>query len=135
MNDARRTEPCLPLYRSFQNPDLSGISFLWESYNPDCWWFEIFECVRKLCMTGLMIFIYSGTASQIVVSMLFSIASIAVYVTYKPFPSYDDDVLAICSQLSIFFTLFGGLLLKVEVAKDFDETMFGVLLVAVNSLR
>ncbi|GMI05580.1 hypothetical protein TrVE_jg1079 [Triparma verrucosa] len=116
-----------------EDPSLSGISFLWESYNPDCWWFEIFECVRKLCMTGLMIFIMAGSASQIVVSMLFSIASIAVYVTFKPYPCYDDDVLAICSQLSIFFTLFGGLLLRVDVADDFDQDTFGMLLIVVNS--
>ncbi|GMI18635.1 hypothetical protein TrLO_g5769 [Triparma laevis f. longispina] len=116
-----------------EDPSLSGISFLWESYNPDCWWFEIFECIRKLCMTGLMIFVMAGSASQIVVSMLFSIASIAVFVTFKPYPCYDDDVLAICSQLSIFFTLFGGLLLRVDIADEFDENTFGMLLIFINS--
>jgi hypothetical protein len=50
-------------------------SFLWEMYEPKMWWFEILDCVRRLAMTGLLVFIRPGSTSQIVVAMLLAMAN------------------------------------------------------------
>ena len=37
-----------------KNTDLKRISFLYESYLPHLWFFEILECLRRLAMTGAL---------------------------------------------------------------------------------
>ena len=36
----------------------------------ELWWFEVFDCVRRLSLTGLLVFVFKGQASQIVVAMV-----------------------------------------------------------------
>ena len=33
--------------------DIAPLALLIEMYEPRCWWFEVFECVRKIALTGL----------------------------------------------------------------------------------
>jgi hypothetical protein len=114
------------------NRSLIKIAFLYEMYENENWWFEIFECLRRLVMSGLLIFIKPGTASQIVVAMLLSIFSIVVYVNFAPFLEDGDDVLAAVTQVSIFFTLLGALLVRVKIDNDYDQQIFGYLLIGIN---
>ena len=30
-------------------------SFLWENYEPQLWWWEVFECCRRLALSGLLV--------------------------------------------------------------------------------
>ncbi|GMI42890.1 hypothetical protein TeGR_g6250, partial [Tetraparma gracilis] len=48
---------------------LHKIAFLWQDYEQEMWWFEVFDCVRRLSLTGLLVFVFKGQASQIVVAM------------------------------------------------------------------
>lgn len=80
----------------------------------------------------MIIFIAPGTASQIVVAMFLSIISISVYVTFKPYRENDEDALAVISQMCIFFTLLGALLIRVDAADNYDSTAFGVFLIVAN---
>ena len=38
--------------RERNHGEIKMISFLWVAYTPRCWWYEIFECLRRLLMTG-----------------------------------------------------------------------------------
>jgi hypothetical protein len=49
---------------------LHKIAFLWQDYEQEMWWFEVFDCVRRLSLTGLLVFVFKGQASQIVVAMV-----------------------------------------------------------------
>jgi hypothetical protein len=73
---------------------------------------------------------------QVVFGMLVALLSIHVYTICQPFIEDDDDVLALGAHWVIFFTLFGGLLLKVNLnttdGYDKDGDGFGTFLVLVN---
>ena len=97
---------------------LRPIAFLWQAYEPRWWWFEIFENARRLMMTGGLVFVNPGSTTQIVVAMLVSILSIILYSSTRPYDHDSDDTLAVVSQWSIFFTLFGALLLRQELDKE-----------------
>jgi len=117
-----------------ENMEISKLSFLWSMYEPHVWWFEIFECVRRLMMTGMLIFVSPGSASQIVLALILATGSIVAFVHWRPYEYEEDDDLAIACQISIFFTIFGALLIRVEIDKtdEYNQELFGQLLIAVN---
>lgn len=39
--------------------------FLWGTYRPAVYFYEVWECVRKLLLTGLLVYFEEGTASQV----------------------------------------------------------------------
>ena len=116
------------------NASLTKISFLWDMYEPEMWWFEVFDCFRRLSLTGLLIFVFRGKASQIVVAMVIASFSVVAFVHLKPYLKDENVTLAIVSQVSIFFTLLAALLKRVNVDKTdkYDQTTFGYLLIFVN---
>jgi hypothetical protein len=120
------------------NPQLNAIQFLFKEYEPYYWWFEIFECFRRLMLTGGSVIIMEGSATQVVCGTLMALFSIHVYSICQPFVHDDDDVLALGAQWAIFFTLFGGLLLKLQLngtdGYDKDGSSFGAFLIFVNIL-
>jgi hypothetical protein len=116
--------------------DFTSIQFLFKEYEPYYWWFEIFECFRRLMLTGGSVMFMEGTATQVVAGILIALLSIHVYSMCQPFIHDTDDVLALGAQWGIFFTLFFGLLLKLQLNKtddyDQDGSGFGVFLMIVN---
>jgi len=111
-------------------------AFLWDQYTGDFWWFDIFDCARRLFQTSLLIFVFKGLASQIVCAMMISAATFAAFLHWKPFEKDSDNHLAIASQCSIYFTLFYALLTKMGVDDEegYDDNMFGALLIMINLL-
>ncbi|GMI40537.1 hypothetical protein TeGR_g4102 [Tetraparma gracilis] len=89
---------------------LHKTAFLWQDYEPELWWFEVFDCVRRLSLTGLLVFVFKGQASQIVVAMVLASVSVVAFVHFRPFVKDANDNLAIVSQVAIFFTLLAALL-------------------------
>ncbi|GMH77788.1 hypothetical protein TrST_g13868 [Triparma strigata] len=116
------------------DPTIQKTSFLWQNYELDKWWFEVFECARRLGMSGILVFVAQGTASQIVVGLLISAFTSGLYIHWRPFERESDDDLAIVTQVSLFFTLLAALLTKVEIDKtdDYNELIFGYMLIVVN---
>jgi hypothetical protein len=77
-----------------EDPTLKAISFLYGSYEPKRWWMEVFETVRKLALTGFLVFMAPGTATQIVMSMLMSLVAVRIYCGTRPFIDPFNDKLA-----------------------------------------
>ena len=42
-------------------------------------WFEVFECVRRLMLSSMLVFFAPGTAAQIVVAIFLCLLAIKVY--------------------------------------------------------
>jgi len=80
------------------DPDIKALVFLYGSYEPKCYWFEVFETLRKLALTGGLVFLKPGTGSQIIMSMILCLGSMRVYAGYKPFIENKVDTFAEVSQ-------------------------------------
>lgn len=39
--------------------------FLWGTYRPAVYYYEVWECIRKLFLTGLLVYFKEGTSSQV----------------------------------------------------------------------
>lgn len=39
--------------------------FLWGTYRPAVYYYEVWECVRKLFLTGLLVYFAEGSSTQV----------------------------------------------------------------------
>ena len=44
---------------------IAHLGFLYDCYEPRCMYFEVVECARKLMLTGMLIFFFPETPSQV----------------------------------------------------------------------
>ena len=78
--------------------------FLFVSYQARYWWFEIFEMLRKLALSALLIFVFDPNV-RVAVGFLISFFSLVVVLWTRPFVSSSLDVLmavALVSQTLTF---------------------------------
>ena len=109
---------------------LGRMKFLYAAYEPNVWWFEVFETCRRLLLTGGQVLLNPGTPSQIVLNMIVCLFSMKVYAVYKPFVNSKSDRLAEVVQWQLFFTMLAALCIKVEITgdDDYDKATFNLVL-------
>jgi hypothetical protein len=78
---------------------------LTAGYELRTYWFEIFECLRKITLIGLPIFFPPGSPPQLIFGLIICFLSYGAYCVYSPYVADDDDFLAQVSQVIIFFAL------------------------------
>jgi len=59
--------------------------------------------VRRLALTGLLVFFGDGTLLQIIVASLIALASLHMYSKYRPYLDEGVDAVASLAQLMIVF--------------------------------
>jgi hypothetical protein len=116
------------------NTTLKALSFLYDSYEPKFWWFEIFETLRKLSLTGLMVFLAPGTTGQVVISLIMSMVSLIVYNSTQPFIESYNNYLSFVANAQLVATLIGALAIKAnfDEADLRDESTFDVFMTSVQ---
>ena len=78
---------------------------LTQGYELRTYWFEIFECGRKILLAGLPVFFPSGSGSQFIFGLIICFATFGMHCTWAPYIDDGDDLLSSLCQLSIFFSL------------------------------
>ena len=131
--DAIKTASCdgtLPVKPASSKTRL--VNFLYESYRPQHWYFEIVETSRRLTLTAILSVIAAGTSLQIIVAMLFAQAYLEVYAgeildgkailfihergvyitDVRPYNSIQNNILSKVALYQIFFTYLIALIIK-----------------------
>jgi len=113
---------------------VKALSFLYDSYQPKFWWFEIFETLRKLALTGFLVFIAPGTTAQVVVSLVMSIVALVVYALTQPFVDNFNNYLALVANSQLVLTLVCALAIKVNMdgVNQKDQASFDAFLTALQ---
>ncbi len=75
---------------AFERKTLQRLGFLFQSYRPSVWYFEIIEIVRKLIMASILIFVYAGTSAQVAVGFIVTLVALLLSLWLHPF---NDDSL------------------------------------------
>ena len=103
---------------------VSHLAFLFEAYEPRCWYFETIECLRRLMLTGLLVVIPDeGNSLNIVIAALIAIFYLVVYGGIKPFIDEHVDAFATFAQLMTFLQLFLALLLATGVIEGWPNSL------------
>ena len=63
-----------------KNGDIRKLAFLWDEYEPQYWWFEIYVCWQRMSLSGILVFIKPGSVIQVLVGLLFALGNIHMYV-------------------------------------------------------
>jgi hypothetical protein len=71
-------------------PKPESIKFLWSPYREQVFWWEVVECIRRLALTGFLVFILPGTAGQSAVACVFTVILLIVFSIAAPFAVRTD---------------------------------------------
>ena len=96
--------------------NLSRLGFLYRFFKEEYYWFEMFEFIFKLLMTGAMVHIAPGTVSQILVGMVITFIGFGSHIAAKPYREMSNNILMISGKFQLFLCLISALLLKMEVS-------------------
>lgn len=109
--------------------------FLWSAYVPLFFYWEVLECLRRITMTGFVVFLFPGTAIQISLMCLFALASIIVICIYHPHEDRFERMLYIWGAVLIFLTQYLGLNMKLDVGNETAQSQaaFSALLIALHA--
>ena len=109
------------------NLGTGDLAKLTGGYEMRAYWFEVFECARKICLIGLPIFL-NRARGQLIVGLLVCFISFGMYASYEPYVKASDNWLAKVAQVSLFFSLVSSIALKVE-SDSSTEALGNVLVV------
>ena len=106
---------------------------LYVKYEPRAYWYELVELLRKLLLTGVMIFVSPGGSAQIYFGVMVSLGTVMLLTRLTPYANDRIDVVSWVTQLSTLLTLMCALAIHArfdeEVAPDFLEAILVTVVV------
>ena len=116
--------------------DSSVLRELWIAYRPEAYFYEVVECVRRVVLSGVIVFIFPNTAGQIATAFLLALFFAAVFLVINPYTSSFDTWVARVGHTVVLMSMFVALLQKVEFGGDDDisQDVFAVVLVLANAV-
>ena len=93
---------------------IKRIGFITKNYKVQFWYFELLEMVRKLLMTSIVTFIYTGTPAQISAALVITLAFCLYTQRARPFANDRIGDMQIFALVVQAFTLIYGLMLTID---------------------
>ena len=95
-----------------------NVLYITTGYDPRCYWFELFECTRKIAsLLGPLAFPI-GSVEQRSTALIISFVFWGALLAFRPYENYGDDLVARSAQLTAFTTLIAAMLLA--SARDYQ---------------
>jgi len=118
-----------------QDETIKPITDLWQPYRLDRFYYEVIECVRRVLLTGALVFIYPNTAAQIAVALMMATFFMLVSEALDPYASLWDTWCSRTGHAIVFTSIFVALLLKVDVSgeRTSSQEVFEWVLVAAHA--
>ncbi|KAG5191902.1 hypothetical protein JKP88DRAFT_274888 [Tribonema minus] len=116
--------------------EVLSTSFLWKPYRREYAYWEVVECLRRLMLTGVLVFILPGDPGQSVYACVFAYASIMVYMRCQPHHRRLDGWLYALGATVLFLSMFVALVVQAGFAASGEDNgdVVSVLLIILNVL-
>jgi hypothetical protein len=108
------------------------LSFLWQSYHPKYWYWELVETTRRLMLTAVLTVCGSGTSQQALLAILLTLCYVRLYTYFSPYADNTDAITAETGLFQIVFSYLGSLNSLLSLLQPKFNTLVDVLLVLVN---
>jgi hypothetical protein len=118
----------------YDENELRPTRFLWKSYTPNMYYWEVVECMRRLLLTGAIVFIAPGTAAQAAIACALAVVSLAIALYCQPHVDARDGQIYTGGAMIIFLSMFLSLLMKANVSTETksSQAAFALVLVVLN---
>jgi hypothetical protein len=80
--------------------------FLWRTYTPQMYYWEVVECMRRLLLTGAIVFIKPGTRAQVTVACILAMVSLTIALHCRPHADSLDGRIYTVGAMIIFLSMF-----------------------------
>ena len=121
----------LKIERARRSADLMPYIALFEAYKPEYWYWECIECVRRLSLTGLLVFIYPGSEKQVLLAMLICFIWMIIYSNIQPYLESSHSFFMMSSQWGVLLQLYAVYLI-INHSFDSSSDLVGGCAVAVG---
>lgn len=101
---------------------VSSTSQLWKPYKPSVFYYEVIECVRRIALAGVIVFIYPNFSAQIAVTLVIAFAFSVISEGLDPYASRWDTWVSRTGHVVVFVSVYIALLLKVDVSEERSES-------------
>mmetsp|Transcript_34696 Transcript_34696/g.81350 ORF Transcript_34696/g.81350 Transcript_34696/m.81350 type:complete len:657 (-) Transcript_34696:235-2205(-) len=98
------------------------LGFLFLAYRPAMWWFEFMEMMRKLVISSVLVFVWEGTASQVVFAFVVTLVFLLITMSLRPFSNKQLGTMYIFTLVVQSATLLSGIML---ITQRFQELLGG----------
>lgn len=119
-----------------EDATLSVIKDLWKPYRPNVYYYEVIECLRRVTLSGVVVFVYPNTAGQVAVTFLLALSFFTVMMILDPYANIWDAWLARLGHVIVIMSMFVALLLKVDPSGEeiLSQDVFAGVLIAGNCI-
>jgi hypothetical protein len=94
---------------------LTELSFLYSDFRGPMYYWEVVDSMRKLLLTGVVVFMQEGSLVRPVWGMMISLGYLVLLLEYKPYKAREDNFLAVLATFALFLVLSGGLISAMQV--------------------
>ena len=114
-------------------PELRAIDFLFSCYRPGAWWFEVFDSLRRIVMTGLITYV-PKTSGPPIAGVMLSLVSLTVFREVQPYENPSTNALSAFGQWQLLSTylLAYALLTELSAAPQSKLVFVGTVLLLCN---
>lgn len=96
-----------------QTRHMARYGLLYAKYDPRCWWWEEVELLRKLLLTGVVVFVSPGSTVQIWFAVIVALTALLCTTYFTPYANDKIDAVSWAAQTCTLLTLLCTLALKV----------------------
>ena len=100
----------------------TAISFLYRHFVPGCYYWELFELLRRFLLVGVAVVIQPGSVAQLTFATLFSMMFSVFEHQLRPYKSPYDNFLAISASFTLSILFFSCVLLKLGVLVEQNQS-------------
>ena len=100
------------------SPERDRFAFIVGDYKPEYYFWECLEMLRKVSLTGLLIFFSKGSLLQIVVAVMITFAFLIATSRNMPFKDDLANKFKLATECCLMITLIFAIMLKVDLRKE-----------------
>jgi len=122
----------LPTKLQNRNNDkkLKPLMFLFSAYVPQRWWYDSYDCIRRVSLTALLVLI-EIPQQRLTVAVYLSFLFVLVHCTSRPYSNHRTNGLALGAHVLIFTVFFSGQQLLVGVWDGEDSSLGSALVTGI----
>ena len=126
-------EPPKHPYKAWWHGDARKFKFLVKDYRPKVYFYEVIGFMKKLLLTGFMVFVEPGSATQCYFAICIGVVFLTISTFYQPYWDTTTNLLKITVEGNLVICLLCGLMLRLQLAQEWlDEGILDAILLLSN---